>query len=199
MEVVKTLSELLSPEAYAEKDLEKKEKTEYIQGKMLQMGGASATHNLIANNLASALWNVLRNQGYKIFQSEVRVTIDDKSSSVYPDIVLVKGSPSFTDNQFDTISNALLVVEVLSEKTAELDRTAKFEVYQNIPSIQEYVLVHENKIGVERYFRIGDEWQYTSKTGLDSEIFLKSIDLSTKLQDIYEAVEFPSANTFGKK
>lgn len=199
MVVVKTLSELLSPEAYDDKDQGKKEKTEYIQGKMVQMGGASVTHNLIANNLASALWNVLRNQGYKIFQSEVRVTNTDKSSSVYPDIVLVKGSPKFIDNQFDTISNALLVVEVLSEKTSELDRTAKFEIYQGIPSIQEYVLVHENKVGVERYFRVGDEWQYTSKTHLKAEVFLKSIDLSIQLQDIYEGVEFPTANTFGKK
>lgn len=194
---VKTLSQLLSPEAYSEKS--KTEKNEYIQGKLVQMGGASATHNLIGNNLSNSLWHLLTKKGFKIFQSDLRVVNSDKSSFVYPDIVVVKGEPQFVDLETDSISNPLLVVEVLSEKTAELDRTAKFEIYQGISSVQEYVLVHENKIGVERYFRQGDEWLYTSRTELSSTIPLKSIELEVKLQDIYEAVEFKTANTFGKK
>jgi len=198
MVVVKTLSELLSPEAYDDGD-DKKERTEYIQGKMVRIGRASAHHNLISNNFSSSLWNVLRNQGYKIYQSEVRVTNEDRSSFVYPDIVLVKGTPQYIDREQDTISNPVLVVEILSEASAEIDRTAKFEIYQSIGAIQEYVLVHEHKIGVERYFRDGDEWLYTAKTDLSAKIALKSLQLSTPLTDIYEAVEFPSANTFGKK
>ncbi|MGB0521472.1 MAG: Uma2 family endonuclease [Flammeovirgaceae bacterium] len=197
MVVVKTLSELLSPEAYGEK--EKAEKNEYIQGKLVQMDGASANHHLIANNFSTLLWNLLTKKGYKIYQGDLRVINEDRSSFVYPDIVVVKGEPEFADTESDTIFNPMLVVEVLSEKTAELDRTAKFEIYQGISSVQEYVLVYENKYGIERYFRNGDEWLYTSRTGIQSAIPLKSIDLQIELQDIYEAVEFRSANTFGKK
>lgn len=199
MVVVKTLSELLSPEAHgAQKG--KGEKNEYIQGKLVQMKGTSATHNLIANNFASILWSQLTKKGYKIYQSDLRVINAEKTSFVYPDIVLIKGEPKFIDaDSDDTVLNPMLIVEVLSEKTAELDRTAKFEIYQGIPSVQEYVLVHENKKGVERYFRNGDEWSYTSRTSTDTEISLKSIDLNVSLQDIYDAVEFPNSNTFGKK
>ena len=197
MVVVKTLSELLSPDAHEEKG--KKEKNEYIQGKLVQMGGASATHNLIANNFSSLVWDLLTKKGYMIYQSDLRVVSVDHKSSVYPDVVVVKGEPEFSDEETNTVSNPMLIIEVLSEKTAELDRTAKFDIYKNIPSIQEYVLVHENKIGVERYFRQGDEWLYSSSTSLDSDILLKSISLNLALKDIYDAVDFPSANTFGRK
>ena len=188
------IEQIISPEEYLKKEREgnreQSGKYEYFDGKLTEMGGASAIHNDICTNLMGLLWFILRGKGYKIAHGDLRVANLLEKSYCYPDIVVVKGKYEFTDDQFDTILNPLLIIEVLSGSTQERDRGEKFQVYRELVSLQEYVLVSQDACLVERYSRQSDgQWKFTYQTNPEQKITLESIQKELLLKDIYEGVK----------
>jgi len=185
------VEQLISPAEYLKKEREgnreKEGKFEYFDGKLIEMGGASLIHNIISTNLIFLLKSLLKDQNFIIAQSDLRVANVQKKSYCYPDIVVIKGAPEFTDDKFDTVRNPLLLVEVLSESTQEQDRGEKFQIYRELASLQEYVLVSQNACLVERYFRQSDgQWTFTYQTDPEQKIQLASIQQELLLKNIYE-------------
>ena len=74
----------------------------------------------------------------------------------YPDVVAACGEPRFDDDEFDTLLNPTLVVEVLSKSTESYDRRTKIEHYRTIPSLVEIVFIAEDRVRVERWHRGAD-------------------------------------------
>lgn len=72
---------------------------------------------------------------------DVRLWIPEKRIYTYPDVMVIEGSPIYYNNRTDTITNALIIAEVLSKSTQGCDCQAKFEDYRTIPSFQEYLLI----------------------------------------------------------
>lgn len=193
-----TIEQLISPEEYLKKEREgnreKDGKFEYFDGKLIEMGGASAIHNDICANLMGLLWSILRGKGYKIAHGDLRVANLLKQSYCYPDIVIVKGEYEFTDDQFDTICNPLLIIEVLSDSTQGRDRGEKFQIYRELTSLQEYVLVSQDACLVECYSRQSDgQWTFTYQTDPEQKIILASIQQELLLKDIYEGTDLMKA------
>ncbi len=189
------VEQLISPEEYLKKEREGSReeygKFEYFDGKLIEMGGASAIHNDICTNLMGLLWFILRGKGYKIAHGDLRVANLLEKSYCYPDIVVVKGEYEFTDDQFDTIFNPLLIIEVLSESTQVRDRGEKFQVYRELASLQEYVLVSQDTYLVERFSRQSDgQWTFTYHTDREQKITLESVIQELLLKDIYEGVKW---------
>jgi Uma2 family endonuclease len=172
------------------------EKNEYFNGEIFAMAGSSEEHANISSNINSLIHLQLRKRPCKTYQSDLRVHIPKTGLYTYPDVVIVCGKPQLLDDTYlDTLVNPTLIVEVLSPTTADYDKGAKFEHYRTIDSLQEYVLVWQDKKRVARYTKQTDNsWLLTDFIGEDAEIELKSIECRLTMDDIYDKVEFIGEN-----
>ena len=164
---------------------------EYIKGKIISMSGASRAHNLISFNIAAELHPQLKGKESEAYISEMRVSAPTTSSYFYPDLVVVCDEPHFEDNQFDTLLNPIAIIEILSPSTEAYNRGEKFSHYRQIESLQEYILVSQDKVNVERFLRKPDEWGYTSFQELNQKVPITSIACELSLEEIYDGVTFP--------
>ena len=164
------------------------------------MPGASFPHNLITNNISGELRARLKNSTCAIFSSDMRISIPTAQSYFYPDVGVVCEDPRFEDDVFDTLLNPIVIVEVLSPSTEAYDRGEKFAHYRQLTSLQEYVLVAQDKVLVEKYRRqnkqgstpdVGKDWIFTDFRELAEILPLPSIQCELPLREIYERVTFP--------
>ena len=173
---------------------------EYLNGELIAMSGASRAHNLITINISTALHSRLRGSRCETYANEMRVSSPLTSSYFYPDVVVVCEEPRFEDDVFDTLLNPIILVEVLSPSTEAYDRGEKFAHYRQLASLQEYVLVAQDKVFVEHYRRqekqgtapvTGKDWIFTDFQELEEILSLTFIQCDLPLQEIYERVAFP--------
>ena len=180
----------LTPEEYLAWERKAPFKNEYLSGQILAMSGASRTHNLITGNILTALNNQLVNREYEVYISKMRVKARPITSYFYPDVAVVCDEPRFEDDVFDTLLNPTVVVEVLSRSTAAYDKGEKFEAYKQIASLQDYILVSQERVNVERHFRLGTQWRAIEFQELADILLLDSIRCELSLGHIYRRVKF---------
>jgi Uma2 family endonuclease len=184
----------LTPEEYLERERKTEFRSEYRgNGVVVAMAGASRAHNLLTGNLFALLWYQLRGKSCSTYNNNMKVRLPGTLSYAYPDIVAVCGEQEFQDEREDILTNPTLIVETLSDSTAVYDRGEKWERYQQIPSLREYVLVSQSRAVVERFTRQGDLWVYSLTAGVDSAVTLESVGVSLKLAEIYEGVSLSAA------
>lgn len=177
----------LSPEEYLIVERAAEYKSEYVDGEMYAMAGGSERHNLIAANVIIAIGTQLRNRPCRIYPSDLKIRVPNSKRFFYPDVSVVCGETQFADDARDVILNPILIVEVLSESTAAFDRGKKFHAYQQIESLQEYLLVAQDEHVVEHYIRQeNNPWLYTKVGGLDAAIVLPTIKCQLALRDVYD-------------
>lgn len=181
----------LSPQDYLALERQSEWKSEYLEGEMVAMSGASRRHNLIVLNLARELSLALKGRACEAYVTDMRVRVADGVLYTYPDAVVVCGEPRFEDDQLDTLLNPTLIIEVLSPTTEAYDRGATFEHYQTLNSLREYVLVAQDKPRVEHFERQGDgQWLLTPVSGLDGRLLLPAIESDLALAEVYDKVAF---------
>ena len=179
----------VSPEVYLAIERAAEYKSEYINGEIFAMTGASRKHNLIAGNVYGELRQQLKGKPCEAYPGEMRVKAPAARSYVYPDIVVVCTEPQFEDSYFDTLLNPTMVVEVLSKSTESYNRLAKSAYYRTIDSLDEYLLVSQEEYRVEQYVKQADaRWLLSDVRSLESVIELKSIDCSLALRDLYDRI-----------
>jgi Uma2 family endonuclease len=109
-------------------------------------------------------------------------------------LAIICGEPEFAKSKPNSLTNLKVIIEVLSPKTELYDRSTKFEHYKKIPTLQEYILIAQNKAFVESYIRQSDQkWLYQSFHGLVIEFQLATVPASVKMADIYAGVKFPES------
>lgn len=179
----------LTPDEYLEWEARQEIKHEYINGEVYAMTGGTIPHNGIAVNLIAALRPHVRGSSCRVLGSDAKVGITEKGSFFYPDVLVTCNAQ---DRQaIQVIQFLKLIVEVLSPGTEAYDRGAKFAQYRRLESLQEYVLINSESIGVE-IFRLNDrsKWELTSYTN-GEEIELVCIEFKFPIELLYEDVEFP--------
>ena len=182
----------ISPDEYLTIERQSEYRSEYFQGEMFAMAGASEAHNLISGNLFVALKLALAGKSCRTYTSDMRVRITATGLYTYPDLVVVCGERVFDDAENDTLLNPTLIIEVLSRTTEAYDRGRKFDHYASIPTLQEYVLVAQDQPAVQQYQRLPDgSWRYLSHSGGDASINLAAVSVSLSLADIYDDIVFP--------
>lgn len=182
---------IISPIEYLEMERLATEKHEYYCGEIYAMSGASIPHNIIATNCTVTLGNKLKGKKCRPYGSDLRIHIPKNSLYTYPDISIICGKVETIDKQFDTATNATVIIEILSPSTRNYDKGEKFTLYRDIETLQEYIVVDSEKISVEKYIRNKDgSWQFTEYKSLDQMISLDSVSVELKLSEIYEDVEF---------
>jgi Uma2 family endonuclease len=187
---------LLSPQEYLVRERQADFRSEFYRGEMFAMAGASWEHTLIKDNLAGETRNQLKAGPCRVGTSDLRVKITATEMYTYQDMVVVCGEPQFEDDHFDTLLNPRVLVEVLSDSTEKYDRGTKFAHYRQIPSLQEYVMVAQDRPLVERYVRQADStWVLTVFDDLTQTFAFASIATQVALAEIYRGVTFPETTS----
>ncbi len=186
-----TEQRLYSPEEYLELEVEADSKSEYIDGQILPMAGGTTNHNLIALNFATEFNFAFKKLDYQVYMGDVRLWIPQRRIYTYPDVMVVAGEPEYHNNRTDTIVNPIAIVEVLSDSTQGYDRRGKFEAYRTISTFEEYLLIDQNKVYIEQYFKTANKrWSLYEYDVEDETISLNSVSFQISLDDIYNKVQF---------
>jgi Uma2 family endonuclease len=180
----------LTPQQYLERERAAEYKSEYYTGEMFAMAGASFAHVTIVKNLVIELGSRLRQKPCDVYPTDLRLATSPSGLYTYPDVMVICGEPVFIDSYVDTVTNPILIVEVLSESTKNYDRGQKFESYRTIPSLMEYVTVSQDKMHVEIHTRQPDDTWLLRDVRDSGPVKLQSIGLELQLSGIYEKVKF---------
>ncbi len=181
---------LYTPEEYLFLERKATRKSEYLSGEILAMSGASLAHTRITLDIATELNIQLRGQKCEVVTNDMRVKTTPIVSYFYPDVVVFCGEPLFEDETFDTLLNPVVIIEVLSPSTEAYDRGEKFEYYQQIASLKEYILVSQDKVKVQHHRLQDTQWELEEFYALQNSLTLSSIGCSLSLRDIYTRVTF---------
>ncbi|OCR00204.1 hypothetical protein BCD67_21260 [Oscillatoriales cyanobacterium USR001] len=180
-----------SPEEYLALEEVADYKSEYIDGEIYPMTGGSTNHNKIAGNFYAELNISFKKLDYEVYMGDVRLWIPKRRIYTYPDVMVVVGEPEYYNNRTDTITNPKVIVEVLSKSTQGYDKSEKFDYYRSIPTVEEYILIHQNKVYVEQFYKTGKKrWSFGEYDAEDEAIALNSVPFQISLTDVYNKVKF---------
>jgi Uma2 family endonuclease len=183
----------VTPDEYLAAERLSDYRSEYLDGGVYPMTGAGVNHSQIVLNAAAELSIQLRTRPCRVLVIDLKVRLPDSRKFFYPDVTVICEELQYHDDRRDIILNPDLVIEVLSPSTEAFDRGAKFQAYQTIESLKEYVLVSQNEPLIEQFIRNGEgEWKYKSAAGLGSSLALPSIECTLSLSAVYDKVDFNS-------
>ncbi|MEB3309587.1 MAG: Uma2 family endonuclease [Snowella sp.] len=179
----------LTPEEYLNLEENSPIKHEYINGQTYAMAGTTDNHNTIAGNLYTLIRNHLRGTNCRVYFADIKAKLEKRNCFYYPDLLITCDPQDRETNTYKRFPK--LIVEVLSDSTEAFDRGDKFNDYQSLDSLQEYVLIDSKKKRLEIYQRDSTNyWFYQSHTPLNPDIYFQSLDLRLNLTELYEDVEF---------
>ena len=181
----------VTPEEYLRRERLAEYKSEYLNGEIFAMTGASRQHNRITINISSSLNLQLKGRPCETYAVDMRVKVRASGLYTYPDVAVVCGDPQFEDEYVDTLLNPTLLVEVLSQSTERYDRIAKTSYYRTIDSLAEHLLVAQDEIRLEQYVkRPNGQWFLSEYRELDGVVELTSIGCELRLSDVYDRITF---------
>jgi len=174
-------------DAYLAWEAEQAEKHEYIDGDVLAMAGASDAHVTIALNLATRLRSHLRGSPCRVFMSDMKLQVQADNAFFYPDVLVTCATADREQTHYK--SQPCLIAEVLSPSTSAYDRGEKFAAYRKLSSLQEYVLIDSERMGVEVFRRNkAGRWELHPFDAPGQHITLESVELRLLLDTLYEDV-----------
>ena len=181
----------LTPEQYLDLERAAETRSEFHAGAIFAMAGGTANHSTLASELIILLGQQLRGRRCFIHGSDLRLYVPAGDLFTYPDLTVVCGERRLLGN--DCLLNPTLIAEVLSPSTEAYDRGQKFENYQTIDSLQEYLLVAQDRPRLDLLTRQPDHrWILSFAAGLNSELELPSIGCRLRLRDVYQNVDLPA-------
>ena len=182
----------MTREEYLAFDRASATKHEYWEGEIFAMSGGSHEHSQLQANLSAVLVNAHRDRPCVALNSDMRVRIPDSEKYVYPDGIVVCGALEIEDDENDTLLNPSVVFEVLFDSTESFDRGRKFENYQTIATLTDYVLVAQDRVRVEHFRRQEDGSWVLRILGSTDKLTLESAGCDLSIAEIYLKVfDFP--------
>ena len=176
---------------YLEAEVNSQDRHEFINGEIVLMAGGTPNHNEITSILNAILRVSLKGKPYSIFASDQRLWVPQLNNYTYPDVMVVAKPIELQSGRTDTITNPLLIAEVLSKGTRAYDRDDKFAAYRSIPSFQEYLLIDQYRLRVEQYSKTdANKWIFSEYGVIGDRLMLSSISVEVSLADLYENIEF---------
>ena len=164
------------------------EKHEYYNGEIFAMAGASDNHAAIETNLIISLGNALKKSPCKPWVSSKRLHIPSNTLFTYPDITIACRDELPKSETGATLPK--VIIEVLSKSTRKYDRGEKFELYKDIPGLQEYILVDSEQFAIDIYRKNAENnWELEQYETQDRSIKIKALDISLSFKKIYESVQ----------
>ena len=165
-------------------------KREFQQGQILAMAGGPPEHNSIAPSIIMAIGPQLHKKGCRFFSSDQRIAVANGEAAYYPDLSLTCGELKFFNRKQDVINNPVLVAEVLSRSTARYDRLVKVPLYKRTQTLQDILLVAQDRPYVEHFARDGEIWNRATHSKRADVVELALPGCSLALADIYRIITF---------
>jgi len=185
---------LLTVEQYLRNERAAEFRSEYLNGEVFAMAGGGVNHAIIAAAAIVQLGEQLRHTRCFVTGSDLRLFCKPSNVLTYPDVVVVCEPRRFLDGEKDTLTDATVIIEVLSPSTRNYDRGEKFRFYRSLPSFAEYLLLAQDAVRAEHHVRQDDgSWVFREFSGPDVLIELHSIGCRLELGTLYERVEFEAA------
>ena len=164
-------------------------KSEFFEGQVVAMAGTSLNHKRIARNICLILETALHRKSCETFIGDVRLRVEKKDMTTYPDVMVLCEPPEFYAQRKDTVLNPTLIVEVLSKSTEKYDRRDKFYAYWALPSLCEYILVDQYSMCIEYFQPKRDKvWELLVLTSPDEVLELLNGQVKAALGEIYRGV-----------
>jgi Uma2 family endonuclease len=180
----------ISPAEYAKLEEETGERYEYFRGEVFAMSGGTLAHNQIAARLNRRIGELVEGRGCETLGSDQRVVVLETGLETYPDVSVFCGKPQLAGTNGMALANPRVLIEVLSNSTEGYDRGVKAGQYRRIASLEEYVLVAQDRVAVECYRRQeSGGWLLTEYRDRDEHLVLESLGITVPVRAIYEGVE----------
>lgn len=183
------LKTYLTPKEYLDVERKAEQKSEYFNGEMFAMSGASRKHNLIVTNIVAELRQQLKGRPCEVYSNDMRVKVSTTGLYTYPDVVVACDEPEFEDEHIDTLLNPTLIIEVLSDSTKAYDRGQKFGHYRGLASLAEYLLVAQDECKIEQFVKETDwQWRFSEINSHADEVKLACVQCVLQVREIYDKV-----------
>jgi Uma2 family endonuclease len=163
---------------------------EFLDGFIFMMAPLSFRHTQITTNITNALNVKLASRNCAAYSSTIRILIEARKARFYPDVTVICGQPQIVKEEDNSVTNPLVIFEVLSPESKRRDLEEKREAYQLIPTLREYVAVAHDSAHVIGWTKRGKRWERAETAGADNTIKLESIGVRLKLAEIYRGVSF---------
>ena len=183
----------ISEETYLEDEKMRDIKHEYVDGEIFAMAGGSKNHQRLVLNISSELRQFLKGTPCEVFSSDIKVRVDSGKKYFYPDALVVCQND---DKDAYYTESPRIIVEVLSNSTRKFDKNLKRHIYQAIPTLEEYVLIEQDRVEIE-ISRRSTNWQPVFYF-IDDDITFESIDLTLPVLELYQRVENDEIHAFMK-
>jgi phenylacetic acid degradation protein len=178
-------------EDYLREEEGSNQRHEYYQGEIFLMSGAKADHNRIVMSMAIALAVKLKGSPCEVFNADQRVHVQQNTLFTYPDLSIVCGEPEYYKDDNLNLTNPTVIVEVLSPSTKNYDRGDKMRLYQDLPSLREYIMVDSQAVLVEHFAKgEGGEWLLQKYDQLRDTLQIATVGVALQLTEIYEKARF---------
>jgi Uma2 family endonuclease len=181
--MIRTLEKPVTVEAYLELEEQSEIRHEFVDGEMVAMAGETGEHEDIVFNIVAALRPIAQAKGCRLRGPSVKLRVSGQRYR-YPDVYVVC-EPQGNDPRLE--ENPCFIIEVLSPSTVETDRITKLDEYTNIPSLQRYVLIEQDRRFVIVYQRTPEGWLY--QTFQDGMIDVPCLETTLALDQIYAGIE----------
>jgi Uma2 family endonuclease len=180
-------------EEYIELLKTSEERFEYFDGELFSMAGGKIAHGRISGNVFAMLRQQLQGRSCEVFNADMAIKVPAAPPFRFPDVSVACGETVTEDVQgIDVLVNPILIVETLSDSTADYDLGKKFFAYQSIASFREYLAIAQKHVHVIQHSKQENGlWVRRDFIGLDSEVYLESLNVTLTLNEIYERVQFP--------
>ncbi|AHJ30779.1 Uma2 family endonuclease [Nodularia spumigena CS-584] len=188
---IQTQKRQYTPEEYLQIEEKSEYKNEYLDGEIVPMAGGTTNHNEISLNFCTNFKFRMRGKNYKIYMGDVKLSIPRYRIYTYPDVMIIPGEPIYEGTGTTTITNPVIIAEVLSKSTESYDKTSKFRYYRSLPTFKEYIMIDQYEYFVEQFYKNNDgQWVLTEYETQDAVLSLQTIDFQISLSDIYEGINF---------
>ncbi|MBW4646230.1 MAG: Uma2 family endonuclease [Goleter apudmare HA4340-LM2] len=188
---IQTSKKYYTPEKYLQLEEISELKNEYRDGEITPTAGGTTNHNEIAGNFYANFKFNMRGKNYKIYMGDVKLWISRYRIYTYPDVMVIHGEPIYEGIGITTVTNPIMIAEVLSKSTENYDKSNKFRFYRSIATLQEYVLINQYEFVIEQFNKNAEgQWVLTEYESVDDVLSLKSIEFQIPSSNIYEGVNF---------
>ena len=168
-------------------------KYEFLDGSLRMMAGAKAAHNRIRRNSFLAL--ARKTEDCEVYDSDTAISVYPLNKIYFPDLSAVCGEAEDEEGGIERLRNPSLIIEVLSKKTATIDRGEKFQAYWKLPSLKEYILIDSLSMLVQSYYRETEElWRIGNYTRPEQKMEVLSLGVTVPLAVVYDGVVFPQGH-----
>ena len=199
MTAIPLLEERFTLQEYIQFEEESEVRHEFHEGFLYPMAATSRAHNEIVQNLSAEIRSKVRDKGCKVYAENVKIQLVENGKYVYPDILMTCDERDLKSHYSAFIIRyASLIIEVLSKGTEDHDRNDKFKLYQQIPSIQYYLLVDSRTQVADLYSRNDNSntWTYQTFTERSDIIEFPKLGFQLSLDDIYQDLALPRKLSF---